>query len=500
MLSGGGSYPGRASGDGLVPAASHGDHRPGRLPPGRAPRPRPPQPAGERPGRVHRVVVVGGGFGGLQAVRRLRNAAVEVTLVDRRNYHLFQPLLYQVATGALSPEEIAQPLRGILARQRNARVVLAEVTDIDLQGRRVRLRAQANGEPGDDLAYDSLIVAAGAAHSYFGKDEWAPHAPGLKTVEDALEIRRRILTAFEAAELDTCAERRQAWLTFAVIGAGPTGLELAGQIAEIARDTLRREFRTIDPSDAVILLVEATGRVLAAYDPRLSGKAAAALRHLGVTLMLNTTVADVTDGSIRLMAEGGSASEVRARTIIWAAGVSASPLAAMLAQASGAQLDRMGRITVQPDLTLPGFPEVFAVGDMVRVSDGTGATLSIPGVAPAAMQEGRHAALALRLHLAGLAAPRFTYRDKGSLATIGRAEAVAQIRRARLSGLLAWMAWLLIHLSYLMGSQNRFIVFIRWTASFVTRGRGARLISVPGTPRPALTREDAAGRVSRRTP
>ena len=244
--------------------------------------------------------------------RPLRNAAVEVTLVDRRNYHLFQPLLYQVATGALSPEEIAQPLRGILARQRNARVVLAEVTDIDLQGRRIRLRAQANGEPVDDLAYDSLIVAAGAAHSYFGNDERAPYAPGLKTVEDALEIRRRILTAFEAAELETCAERRQAWLTFAVIGAGPTGLELAGQIAEIARDTLRREFRTIDPSDAVILLVEATGRVLAAYDPKLSGKAAAALRHLGVTLMLNTTVADVTDGSIRRVAEGGSASEVRA--------------------------------------------------------------------------------------------------------------------------------------------------------------------------------------------
>jgi NADH dehydrogenase len=376
--------------------------------------------AGNQPGGQHRVVVIGGGFAGLQAVRGLRKADVEVTLVDRRNFHLFQPLLYQVASGA--------------------------------------------------------------AHSYFGHDEWAPHAPGLKAMEDALEIRRRILTAFETAELESCPRRRRAWLTFAVVGAGPTGLELAGQIAEITRDTLRREFRAIDPGEVTILLIEAAGRVLTAYDPRLSDKAAVALRRLGVTAMLNTVVTGVNDRSIRLAARDGGVSEVQARTIIWAAGVSASPLAGALASASGAELDQAGRVTVAPDLTLPGFPEVFAAGDMVRVADGTGATFPIAGVAPAAIQEGRHAARAIRLRLAGRAVPPFAYRDKGSLATIGRKAAVAQIHRARLSGLVAWMAWLLIHLLFLMGLQNRFIVFIRWTVSFVTHGRGVRLITAAGRP------------------
>ena len=317
-------------------------------------------PAQRQAGQAHRVVVIGGGFAGLQVVRELRGADAEVTLVDRRNFHLFQPLLYQVATGSLSPGEIAQPLRGILARQRNAKVLLADVLAIDLPRRRVRLRRQPDGECGD-LAYESLIVAAGAAHSYFGHDSWAPYAPGLKTVEDALEIRQRILTAFEAAELETCPERRRAWLTFTVVGAGPTGVELAGQIAEIAGDTLRREFRAIDPAEAVILLVEANDRVLTAYDPRLSAKAVEALRRLGVTPMLNTKVVQVNDRSVYLQAEGGGVSEISARTVIWAAGVSASPLAAELARAAGAGLDRAGRITVQPDLTLPGFPEVFAV-------------------------------------------------------------------------------------------------------------------------------------------
>ena len=453
-------------------------------------------PSGRRADHVHRVVVIGGGFAGLQAVRGLRKADVEVTLVDRRNFHLFQPLLYQVATGSLSPGEIAQPLRGILARQRNAKVLLADVLSIDLHRRRVRLRRQPDGEC-SDLAYDSLIVAAGAAHSYFGHDAWAPHAPGLKTVEDALEIRQRILTAFEAAELETCPERRRAWLTFAVVGAGPTGLELAGQIAEIARDTLRREFRTIDPGEAVILLIEANDRVLTAYDPRLSGRAAEELRRLGVTPVLNTTVVQVNDRSIYMKAKGGDVSEVAARTIIWAVGVSASPLAAALARASGAGLDRAGRITVQPDLTLPGFPEVFAVGDMVRVSDGASATLPIPGVASAAMQEGRHVARALRLRLAGRAAKPFTYRDKGSLATIGRKAAVAQIHRVRLSGFPAWLAWVTIHLHFLMGGlQNQFIVLVRWTVSFVTRGRSSRLITAAGSPGPAATQADAAEEAS----
>jgi NADH dehydrogenase len=456
-------------------------------------------PSRRRAGHAHRVVVIGGGFAGLQAVRGLRNADAEVTLVDRRNFHLFQPLLYQVATGALSPGEIAQPLRGILARQRNAKVLLADVLAIDLHRRRVRLRRQPDGEC-SDLGYNSLIVAAGAAHSYFGHDAWAPHAPGLKTVEDALEIRQRILTAFEAAELETCPERRRAWLTFAIVGAGPTGLELAGQIAEIARDTLRREFRTIDPGEAVILLVEANGRVLTAYDPRLSDKAAQQLKRLGVTPILNTRVVQVNDRSIYMKAEGGDVSEIAARTIIWAAGVSASPLAAALARASGAGLDRAGRITVQPDLTLPGFPEVFAVGDMVRVSDGASATLPIPGTASAAVQEGRHVARALRLRLAGRAAKPFAYRDKGSLATIGRKAAVAQIHRVRLSGFPAWLAWVIIHLHFLMGGlQNQIIVLVRWAVSFVTRGRSSRLITAAGLPpRPAATQADAAEEASAR--
>ena len=357
---------------------------------------------------------------------------------------------------------------------------MADVTAIDLPGRRVRLRPQPGGVGAVELAYDWLIVATGARHSYFENDGWAPHAPGLKTVEYALEIRRRILTAFEAAERETCPERRRPWLTFAVVGAGPTGVEVAGQLAGLARDTLRREFRTIDPGEAVILLIEAAGRVLTAYEPQMSARAANALRRLGVTPVLNTTVVEVSDRSISTAVDG-DVREVRARTIVWAAGVAASPLARVLAEASGAELDRAGRITVQPDLTLPGFPEVFAVGDMVRVSDGAGSTLPIPGVAPAAIQQGRHAARTILRRLATRPAKPFTYHDKGSLATIGRKAAVAQIHGAMLSGLLAWLAWLLVHLYFLMGLQNRFIVFVRWTVSFITRGRGARLITQPAT-------------------
>ena len=456
--------------------------------------------SGSPPDHPHRVVVIGGGFAGLHAVRGLRKAEVEVTLVDRRNFHLFQPLLYQVATSALSPGEIAQPLRGILARQRNVKVVLADVLAIDLHRRRVRLSRQPDGER-SDLAYDSLIVAAGATHSYFGHDSWAPYAPGLKTVEDALEIRRRILTAFEAAELETSPERRRAWLTFAVVGAGPAGVELAGQIAEIARDTLRHEFRTIDPGEAVILLIEAGDRVLTTYDPRLSGTAAAALRRLGVTPIVNTTVVQVKDRSIYMRAKDGRLSDVGARTVIWAAGVMASPLAVDLARASGASMDRAGRVTVQPDLTLPGFPEVFAVGDMARISDGASGTLPIPGVASAAVQEGRHVARALRLRLAGRPVKPFAYRDKGSLATIGRKAAVAQIHRVRLSGFPAWIAWLFVHLCFLMGLQNRFVVFVRWTVSFMTRGRSSRVITAAGMPCPPATPQKRQSPVPRpRTP
>ncbi len=430
------------------------------------------------PDRAHRVVVVGGGFGGLQAVQRLKRTDVAVTLIDRRNFHLFQPLLYQVATGALSPGEIASPLRGVLKRNRNATVMLAEAEGVDLGRRVVRTRAVGGGATGD-VPYDTLIVAAGARHSYFGNDHWAEVAPGLKSLEDALELRRRILTAFEAAEVEPDAAVQRALLTFVVVGAGPTGVELAGQIAEIARDTVRRDFRHIDPSTARVIVVEGADRVLTAFPETLSAKAEAQLAGLGVTVRDGSLVTGVDEHGVTITPAGGGEPErIEARTIVWAAGVSASPLATVLAEASGAELDRAGRITVQPDLTLPGHPEVFALGDMVRVSDGAGGQIPLPGVAPAAMQQGRYAAAVIRARLTGSPPPGpFTYTDKGNLATIGRRRAVGEIRGIRLSGTIAWLGWLFIHLFYLTGLQNRVIVFIRWTVSFLTHGRGARLIT-----------------------
>ena len=310
---------------------------------------------------AHRVVVVGGGFGGLQAAKHLRQAPADLTLVDRRNFHLFQPLLYQVATGALSPGEIASPLRGVLRHHPRATVVLAEVEDIDLEGRRVIAR-EAMGARRMELAYDTLIVAAGAAHSYFGHEEWEPLAPGLKSLEDALELRRRILASFEAAEAEPDPELQRAWLTFVIVGAGPTGVELAGQIAEIARDTVRHDFRHIDPTSASIILVEGADRVLTAFPPSLSEKAKRQLEKLGVTVRTDRLVTGVDRRGVTVQVTGGDQERLDARTIIWAAGVSASPLAATLARASGAPLDRVGRVTVEPDLTLPGHPEVFVLG------------------------------------------------------------------------------------------------------------------------------------------
>jgi NADH:ubiquinone reductase (H+-translocating) len=430
------------------------------------------------PGRAHRIVVVGGGFGGLQAVQHLRPADAVVTLIDRRNFHLFQPLLYQVATGALSPGEIASPLRGVLKRHRNATVMLAEAEGVDLERRVVRTRAVGGGAAGD-VPYDTLIVATGARDSYFGNDHWAEVAPGLKSLEDALELRRRILTAFEAAEVEPDAAAQRALLTFVVVGAGPTGVELAGQIAEIARDTVKRDFRHIDPRSAQVVLVEGADRVLTAFSEKLSAKAEAQLAHLGVTVRAGRLVTGVDEEGVTLTPAGGGEPErLASRTVVWAAGVSASPLAALLAEASGAALDRAGRVTVEPDLTLPGHPEVFVLGDMVRVSDGAGGQIPLPGVAPAAMQQGRYAAKVVRARLEGAPAPEpFTYTDKGNLATIGRMKAVGEIRGAELSGTIAWLGWLFIHLFYLTGLQNRVIVFIRWTFSFLTRGRGARLIT-----------------------
>jgi NADH:ubiquinone reductase (H+-translocating) len=416
---------------------------------------------------VHRVVVVGGGFGGLQAALALRHAPVELTLLDRRNFHLFQPLTYQVATGALSPGEIAYPLRAIFTRDRNVRVLLAEVADFDLDAHEVQLRSVGDVPAPATLGYDTLIVAGGSRYSYFGHDDWSEHAAEVKSLESALVVRSRLLSAFEAAEEEQDADRRAAWLTFVVVGAGPTGVEMAGQIGELARDTLRHDFRAIDPRDARILLVEVADRVLTTFPPSLSAKAARSLEKLGVTVLTGRTVTGIDAESVTVDDE-----RIPSRTVVWAAGVTASSLAARLGELTNAERDRAGRVTVGPDLTLPGHPEVFALGDMVRIGETV-----LPGVAPVAMQEGRYAARVVRDRLAGKTTPPFEYHDKGNLATIGRAAAVADIKGLHLSGFLAWITWLVVHLWYLVGFQNRILVFIRWSVSFLTHGRGDRLIT-----------------------
>jgi len=433
-----------------------------------------PHPSG-RP----RVVVIGGGFGGLQAVKALRGAAVDVTLIDRRNFHLFQPLVYQVATGALSPGEIAAPLRWIFRREHNVRVLLGEATGFDLDAREVQLQPEYDGAAPMRIPYDTLIVAGGSAYSYFGHDEWRTVAPEVKSLESALDVRGRILQAFEAAELEQDPERRAAWLTFVVVGAGPTGVELAGQIGELARDTLPSDFRAIDPRQGRVLLVEQADRVLTSFPERLSHSADRALERIGVSSLLGHLVVGVDEEGVTIEGADGSR-RVPARTVIWAAGVEASSLAAALAGPSGAELDRTGRVTVRPDLTLPAHPEVLALGDMVRVADAQGEAVTLPGVAPVAMQQGRYAARVVRDRLRGRPTPPFRYHDKGNLATIGRAKAVADIRGLRISGLPAWITWLVVHLFYLVGFQNRLLVMIRWAISFVTRGRGARLITQRG--------------------
>ena len=425
----------------------------------------------------HRVVVVGGGFGGLQAALALRRAPLDLTLIDRRNFHLFQPLTYQVATGALSPGEIAYPLRAIFKRQRNVRVLMAQVNTFDLDARRVILEPVAGVPAPTSVAYDTLIVAAGSSYSYFGHEDWRTVALEVKSLESALAVRQRILSAFEAAEMEPDPERRRDWLTFVVVGGGPTGVEMAGQIGEIARDTLRRDFRAIDPREGRILLLETAERVLTSFPPSLSTKAARALEQLGVTPLLGHTVVDIDAHGVTVETVDAAAERIRARTVVWAAGVRASGLGAILAQLTDAASDPAGRVTVGSDLTLPGHPEVFALGDMVRVRQADGTAILLPGVAPVAMQQGRYAAKVVRARLRARQSPPFRYRDKGNLATIGRARAVADLKRLRLSGLPAWLAWLLVHLWYLIGFQNRLLVFIRWSFSFVTRDRGARLIT-----------------------
>jgi NADH dehydrogenase len=428
--------------------------------------------------RVHHVVfVVGGGFGGIQAVSKLRRAPVEVTLVDRRNFHLFQPLTYQVATGALSPGEIAYPLRAIFKRDRNVRVLLAEVADFDLDARELHLRPVSPVPAPERLGYDTLIVSGGSHYSYFGHEEWQMYAAEVKSLESALAVRSRLLAAFEAAEAESNAESRNAWLTFVVVGAGPTGVEMAGQIAELARDTLRRDFRTIDPRRAHILLVEAADRVLTSFPPSLSARAERSLQRLGVTVLTGRTVIGVDAAGVTLRGAYGGAERIASRAVVWAAGVTASSLAGRLAALTGTDRDRAGRVTVEADLTLRGHPEVFAIGDMVRVRGINGEPLVLPGVAPVAMQQGRYVAGVVRARLRGREHGGFRYRDKGNLATIGRAAAVADIKGIRLSGFAAWATWLVVHLWYLIGFQNRLLVLIRWSISFATHGRGARLIT-----------------------
>ena len=416
---------------------------------------------------LHRVVIIGGGFAGLNAAKGLRRAAVEIQLVDRRNFHLFQPLLYQVATGGLSPANIAAPLRGVLGKQRNCQVLMGEVTGFDLKRRTVQL-------VDDEIEYDSLIVAAGAGHSYFGHAEWEPLAPGLKTIEDATEIRRRILTAFEEAERSEDAEQRRCWLNFVIVGAGATGVELAGALAEIARHCLKKDFRHINPSDAHILLVEAGQRVLATYPPDLSAKAQASLEKLGVAVRTQTLVEKITNQGVTLKTQTGS-EFLPTRTVLWAAGVQASPLAKALAIAVGTQTDRAGRIVVEPDMSLPGHPEVFVLGDMASCTGKDGQPL--PGVAPVAISQGKFVAKLIDRRLRGRRLPVFRYRDVGNLATIGRSAAVAVIGRLHFSGFLAWTLWLFIHLMKIVGFRNRLLVLMQWSWSYFSYDRSARLIT-----------------------
>ena len=419
-----------------------------------------------------RVVIIGGGFGGLAAARALARAPVQITLLDRHNHHLFQPLLYQVATAGLSPAEIASPIRRILSAQQNVTVLLAEATAVDPEAKLVHL---ADG----DLSYDQLILATGATHSYFGRDHWSLHAPGLKTLDDALEIRRRVLLAFEKAEREEDAERRRQWLTLVVVGGGPTGVEMAGALAEIARHTLPGDFRHIDPTSARVVLVEAGPRVLAAYPPDLSESARRQLEALGVQVWTGAAVTAVDAEGVEM---GGD--RLAARTVVWAAGVEASPLARSL----GVPLDWAGRVRVEQDLSVPGQPDIFVIGDLAAVeSDGH----AVPGVAPAAIQMGRHASANVLRRLRGEPTAAFRYRDKGSLATVGRSRAVAVIGRLKLSGFLAWAAWLFVHIVFLIGFRNRFVVLFTWMWAYLTYERSARLIvGRRGYPRPT----DGSGR------
>jgi NADH:ubiquinone reductase (H+-translocating) len=418
---------------------------------------------------AHRVVILGGGFGGMIAAQALEHTPVEVTLIDRRNFHLFQPLLYQVATGSLSPGEIAAPLRGVLGRQKNTQVLLGEASDLDPAARRITLRDGAVFE------YDTLIVATGSETSYYGNDAWREWAPSLKSIEEATTIRHKILYAFERAERCTSPEDARCWLTFIIVGAGATGIELAGALAEIARETLRHDFRHINPTEARIILIEGGPRILPAYPEDLSRKAEQLLARLDVEVLKGVFVSSVDAQGITFR-QGDSSKELASKTVLWAGGVTSSEFGTRLAERTQSRTDRSGRISVNADLTIPNYPDVFIVGDLALVLQKDGKPL--PGVAQFAMQGGAYVAKTIRARLAGKRPPAaFHYVDKGNMAVIGRAAAVADIFGLHLSGLSAWLVWLFIHLLYLVEFQSRVLVFIQWGFEFLTFSRGARLIT-----------------------
>jgi NADH dehydrogenase len=415
----------------------------------------------------HQVVIIGGGFGGLYAAKALSKADVNVTLIDKRNFHLFQPLLYQVATGALSPADISSPLRSILSKSKNTRVLLGEVNDIETTENRVMVGNEA-------VPYDTLIVATGAKHSYFGKDNWEEFAPGLKTVEDAIEMRRRIFMAFEAAENETDPEKRKALLTFVVVGGGPTGVELAGAIAELALQTLKEDFRNIDTSEARVLLLEGMDRVLPPFATELSQEAQASLEALGVDVQTKTLVTNI-ENDIVTMKQGEEVKTLAAKTVLWAAGVKASAMGKVLMEKTGAECDRAGRVIVEPDLSIKGHPNIFVVGDLAHFAHQNGKPL--PGVAPVAMQEGEYVAKLVQKRVQGETLPQFNYVDRGSLAIIGHHSAVVDLGFIKLKGFLAWFFWLFIHIYFLIEFDNKLVVMIQWIWSYFTRNRSARLIT-----------------------
>jgi NADH dehydrogenase len=448
-----------------------------------------PEPGPNRSAGRHRVVIIGAGFGGMSAARALRRAPVEITIIDRTNHHLFQPLLYQVATGVIPEGDVAPPTREVLRRQGNVRVLLGEVVDIDVAAREVLLNTAGNASR---IAYDSLIVAAGAGQSYLGHDEFAKHAPGLKTLEDALHLRQRIFGAFELAELERDPQRRDGWLTFAVIGAGPTGVELAGQLAELSRRALKGDYVNFDPARARIILLDAVDAVLPTFPAPLQRRARADLERLGVEIHLGTRVTGIDRTGLEIQTRGSSAGRLEAYTKVWAAGVQASPLGALLAERTGARIDRAGRVDVRPDCTVPGHPEVFVIGDLMALDH-------IPGLAEAAMQSGRYAAKTVARRTSGIVPEPepFHYHDVGTMATIARFRAVAWSGNLRVTGGVAWVMWLVVHLAFLTGYKNRLFAVANWTVAFLGRDLRQRTVTERQLAAQTAPTDQPAARLSR---